>query len=79
MGGDIDLFLFAPPFTVIAKVIANCIRSILPDIIHEAQSSFITGRNFVENVALAHDLCYNMPYNMFIVKFDLLKAFDSIN
>lgn len=54
-------------------------RLALPDIIHEAQYSFIKGQNIIENVALAHDMCYNLSSNKFIAKFILLKAFDSIN
>lgn len=66
-------------YKVIAKIIVNRMRLALPDIIHEAQYSFIKGQNIIENVALAHDMCYNLSSNKFIAKFILLKAFDSIN
>lgn len=66
-------------YKVIAKVLANHLRLVLPDIIHEAQSIFIMGYDIADNVALTHDICYNIPHNIFIVKFDQLKAFDSIN
>lgn len=66
-------------YKVIAKILANRMKPVLPHIIHGEQSSFIKGRDIAENVALANEICFNMHSNMFIAKLDMFKAFDSIN
>ncbi|XP_060182085.1 uncharacterized protein LOC132611717 [Lycium barbarum] len=67
---------------VISKVICNSLRSIIPDIIADNQSAFITGRSIVHNVLRCEDLVklYNRKNatKSCLLKIDLKKAYDSV-
>lgn len=43
-------------YKVVSKILANILKTILPDIISENQSAFIKGRLLIENVLLASEL-----------------------
>lgn len=66
---------------MVAKMLANRFKEVLPTIINHSQSTFIKGRNISHNISLAQDLCCHLvsTRNKFIVKLDLKKSFDYIN
>ena len=69
-------------YKVISKLLATRLKSILPQIISQAQSAFMPGRLLAENVMLATDLVqgYNRANTTprAMLKVDLRKAFDTL-
>lgn len=70
-------------YKVIAKLLANRLKKVLPSVISNTQSAFIPGRLLVENVLMATELVQGYNWKNItkrsILKVDLKKAFDSIN
>ncbi|KAI0500544.1 hypothetical protein KFK09_018758 [Dendrobium nobile] len=66
-------------YKIIAKIIANRLKPILPIIIHESQSGFITKRCSTDNIILAAEILreFNKGISNFCAKLDIKKAFDS--
>ncbi|KAG7585557.1 Reverse transcriptase domain [Arabidopsis thaliana x Arabidopsis arenosa] len=69
-------------YKVISKLLANRLKSLLPDIISPSQSAFIPGRLLSENVLLATEIVHGYNRNNIapsgMLKVDLHKAFDSV-
>ncbi|KAK3218473.1 hypothetical protein Dsin_012443 [Dipteronia sinensis] len=69
-------------YKIIAKIIANRIKIILPNIISPPQSAFVARRRIGENILLVQELMRN--YNKddgapkCSLKVDLMKAFDTV-
>lgn len=67
-------------YKVVAKILANHLKHVLPLIIHESQSAFIIGRDITDNISLAHDLGQDLlsssKKDLFMVKINLQIAFD---
>lgn len=70
-------------YKVASKLLANRIKSALPELISPAQSAFVPGRLLVENVLLATELVAGYKWKDIskrcMLKVDLQKAFDSVN
>lgn len=70
-------------YKVLVRVLASRLKKVLHSIIHEAQYSFIKGRDISNIIALAQELCHNfIPFPSLVVfaaKADLFKAFYFIN
>ncbi|KAL0889621.1 hypothetical protein Bca101_013604 [Brassica carinata] len=70
-------------YKVISKLLSNRLKTVLPQIISNAQSAFIPGRLLVENVLLATELVQGYNWKSIskrcMLKVDLKKAFDTVN
>ncbi|CAL5392116.1 unnamed protein product [Camellia sinensis] len=69
-------------YKVLSKVLSNRLRSVLPEIINEAQSAFLSGRNILDGVLIANEVVdeWKKAKRMgVIVKLDFEKAYDSVN
>lgn len=70
-------------YKIISKLLANRLETVLPGIIDEAQSAFISGRSMIENIHLAQELIkgYNRKRvsPRCLIKVDLRKAYDSVD
>lgn len=69
-------------YKVITKVLANRLKSILPDLIGPDQSSFVPGRQITDNIAVYQEALHltkkgRKGYMMF--KIDLEKAYDRLS
>jgi hypothetical protein len=51
-------------YKIIAKVLANCLKPILPHIISQNQSAFIKGRLIIYNVLVAYETLHTMHSRM---------------
>ncbi|PKU80900.1 Putative ribonuclease H protein [Dendrobium catenatum] len=68
-------------YKVIAKLLANRMKIVLPHIIHENQVGFISKGNASDNIILAAELLreFKAGSNLFCAKLDVKKAFDSLS
>ncbi|XP_028102574.1 uncharacterized protein LOC114301812 [Camellia sinensis] len=69
-------------YKVLAKVLSNRIKHIMPRIISESQSAFIGGRSILDGVLIANEIVDGWKKNKrkdIVLKLDFEKACDSIN
>jgi hypothetical protein len=69
-------------YKIIAKVLANRIKSILPYLISEDQNGFVMGRLIGQNIRIVKDImdyCECNSIEGLLVMLDFEKAFDSLN
>ncbi|PKU65301.1 Putative ribonuclease H protein [Dendrobium catenatum] len=68
-------------YKIIAKIIANRLKPIMPHIICENQSGFISKRISTDNIILAAEVLkhFKGQQKIFCAKIDIKKAFDSIS
>ena len=70
-------------YKLIAKALANRLKSHLPDYIHPSQQAFIQGRRISNNIIVAQEIAHSFSPTSskthdFLLKIDLAKAFDRI-
>ncbi|KAI0529431.1 hypothetical protein KFK09_001980 [Dendrobium nobile] len=68
-------------YKIIAKLLANRLKTVLPLIIHESQAGFIHNRCITDNILLASEVLreFNFNRNLFCAKLDIKKAFDTVS
>nr|XP_027109435.1 uncharacterized protein LOC113729327 [Coffea arabica] len=75
---------YKSPGLVSSKVVANRIKSLLPNIISSSQLAFISGQLITDNVLVSHELHhfikpkYRGRDGLISIKLDMRKAFDRI-
>lgn len=71
-------------YKIIAKVLANRLKSVLPNLISECQAAFLQGRSIHDNIVAAFELIHAMKRNTkkkkgnVALKIDISKAFDRL-
>ena len=70
-------------YKIIAKSLANRLKSHLPDYIDPAQQAFIQGRRISDNIIIAQEIAHSFSlkswnHSAFMLKIDLAKAFDGL-
>jgi hypothetical protein len=71
-------------YKILSKVLANMLKIILPDIIFDSQSAFISGRLITDNIIAAYETMHIMQTRMWSktgymgIKLDMSKAFDRV-
>ena len=69
-------------YKLVAKVLANRLKVVLPHIISENQSAFLSKRLIADNVLVAFELMHSLEHkkegkeNLMAVKLDISKAYD---
>ncbi|PKU63786.1 Putative ribonuclease H protein [Dendrobium catenatum] len=68
-------------YKIVAKILANRLKVVLPHIIHESQSGFISKRCSTDNIILAAEILrdFKGPEKYFGAKLDIKKAFDTVS
>ena len=69
-------------YLIIAKVLANRLRTVLPGLISPFQSAFLPGRQMADNIVLAEEIVASWRRNGtpgFLWKVDFSKAYDSLD
>ena len=71
-------------YKLVSKVLANCLKTILPQIISENQSAFLSERFITDNVLVAFELMHYLDHkkegkeNFMSVKLDMSKAYNRV-
>ena len=76
------LTLLNTDYKILAKLFDNRIRSVLPSIIHEDQTGFLSNRNISTNLHKSIDVieyCKNSSTPAVILSLDMMKCFDRID
>lgn len=75
-----SISLYNVSYKVLSKILANCMREVLPKLIKEGQTSFFPNRSINENIIIAQEAAYTMrrkrEAKSMVVKIDLNKAYD---
>ncbi|CAN0914973.1 Transposon TX1 uncharacterized 149 kDa protein [Linum grandiflorum] len=72
-------------YRLVAKVLANRLRRIMPNLVAEEQSAFVTGRSIVDNILIAFETLHGMKlrrrakHGEVAIKIDISKAYDRVD
>eukprot|EP00253_Pinus_taeda_P008550 PITA_08550 len=69
-------------YKIIAKVIANKLKPILPGIISEEQSGYVEGRQILDNILLAQEMIHTLHSRKetgMLMQLDISKAYDKVS
>lgn len=72
-------------YKILAKVLANRLKGLIPKLISENQSAFITGRNITDNVLVAFEMLHHMKrkktgqLGVVVLKLHISKAYDRVD
>nr|KYP55936.1 Transposon TX1 uncharacterized [Cajanus cajan] len=69
-------------YKILAKILANRLKKVLPSIIDDRQSAFLEGRNLLQSVVIANETLYEVKKekkSYIFFKVDYEKAYDSVN
>lgn len=70
-------------YKLVTKIVAGRLKTVMPLLISQSQSSFIPGRNISDNIIIAQEAIHSMrrktgKKGWMIIKVDLEKAFDKL-
>lgn len=51
-------------YKIFVKVLANSLKTILPELVSESQSAFVLGRSIIDNVLVAFKLLHYMKHKV---------------
>eukprot|EP00253_Pinus_taeda_P025402 PITA_25402 len=69
-------------YKIISKVIENILKPILPGLILEEQSSYVEGRQILDNILLAQEMVHTLQSRKvagMMMQLDLSKAYDNVS
>lgn len=72
-------------YKILAKILANHLKVLIPKLISENQSALITGRTITDNVLVAFEMLHHMKRKKsgqlgeVALKLDISKAYDRVD
>lgn len=71
-------------YKTITKIIANRLKSFLPQLIYPQQTSFVPSRHIIENIVVAQEVIHSIKKSSgmrgcMAIKLDLKKPYDRLN
>ena len=69
-------------YKIISKVVANRLKPLLPTLVSMEQSSYVEGRQILNNIIQAHEVVHSLTSNRkagIIMQLDIAKAYDNLN
>ena len=76
------ILLVGSLYKILAKVLANRLRSVIGSIIFDSQSAFIRGRQILDGILVANEIvdeAHRCKKELILFKVDFKKAYDSID
>ncbi|CAN0883999.1 Putative ribonuclease H protein At1g65750 [Linum grandiflorum] len=70
-------------YKTLTKCVANRIKGLMKDLIHQTQTSFVPGRHITDNILILQEVVHSLNYSgarkpSMVIKIDLAKAYDKI-
>ena len=69
-------------YKIISKVIANRLKTLLPNLISSKQSGFVEGRQILDGVIIVHEVLHSLRITRvpgMMIKLEIAKVYDKIN
>ncbi|GKD97953.1 transposon TX1 uncharacterized, partial [Tanacetum coccineum] len=74
--------LINAPYKIIAKTLANRLRSVVPDLVSQHQNAFVPSRLLLDGVIVVNELWHSakrMKQQIIFLKIDFSKAYDTVS
>eukprot|EP00253_Pinus_taeda_P024373 PITA_24373 len=68
-------------YTILSKVIANCLKPLLPTLVSEEQTGYVEGRQILDNIIQAHETVHSLitkKQEGMIMQLDIAKDYDKL-
>ncbi|KAM2096822.1 hypothetical protein ACFX1R_020419 [Malus domestica] len=71
-------------YKILAKVLTNRLKVVMPKVIGDNQSAFVAGKQIQDNILVVHEVLYSLLHQRredqagMAIKLDMAKAYDRV-